>query len=145
VGVDVSEAGSTPLVGGASLIRLPEVVDHRGHLTYAEVDGLLPFVVQRYFLIFGVPDASVRGEHAHRILQELLVCTSGSVRVTITDGRDSDEVVLDEPTVGLYLPPMLWATQTGYEPSTVLLVLCSEKYDPDDYIRDFDQYVAEFG
>ena len=153
-GIDLAQHAATPvsvpddvgvveLIGGASLVRLPEVVDLRGRLTFAEVGGLLPFVARRFFFVYDVPNDSIRGEHAHRTLHEFLICAASSVRVSLTDGRERCEVTLSEPTVGLHLPPGIWSTQYRYEPPAVLLVLCSDEYDPASYIRDFDEYTAE--
>lgn len=138
-----SEVGVRPLLGGAALIRFPIVSDLRGGLTFGEVGGLLPFAVERFFFVFDVPSQSIRGEHAHRTLHEILVCAAGSVRVSLTDGTSRCEVTLDEPSVGLHIPPGVWSTQYRYDPSSVLMVLCSHKYDPTSYIRDFDEFLAE--
>lgn len=137
-----SEHGSTALIGGAVLHRFPEVVDLRGRLTFGEVGTQLPFETQRFFCVYGVPSAEIRGEHAHRTLHELLICVSGSLRVSLTDGRQRIEVVLDHPTLGLHLPPFVWSTQFQQGPTTVLLVLCSEPYDPASYIRDYDEFLS---
>lgn len=134
--------GTVELIGGAQVIRFPEVVDLRGTLTHAEVGGLLPFQVNRFFCVYGVPSRSIRGEHAHRTLHELLIAASGSVRVSLTDGYERCEVVLDSPSVGLYLPPMVWSTQYGYEQTTSLMVLASDEYDATSYIRDFDEFMS---
>ena len=135
------EPGAIPLIGGAMLYRFPEIEDLRGKLTFAEIGGLLPFEVQRFFCVYGVPSSEIRGEHAHRTVHEFLLCVAGRVRVSLTDGRARHEVVLDEPSVGLHLPPFIWSTQFQYDEDSVLLVLCSEPYDPASYIRDYDEYV----
>lgn len=135
--------GSTNLVGGATLHRFPEVVDLRGALAFAEVGTHLPFTIERFFLVHEVPSRQVRGEHAHRTLHELLVCVSGSVRISLTDGSQRDEVILDNPTIGLHIPPFVWSTQYKHTEDTVLLALCSERYDPDSYIRDYDEFLGE--
>lgn len=136
------EPGSVSLLGGAVLHRFAEVVDLSGRLTFGEVGAGLPFDVARFFCVYGVPSTEVRGEHAHRTLHELLICVSGSLRVSLTDGRERHEVVLDYPSVGLHLPPFVWSTQFQQGPTTVLLVLCSEAYDPASYIRDYDEFLA---
>lgn len=137
-----ADPGEVKLIGGAVLHRFPEVVDLRGSLTFAEVGTHLPFEVQRFFCVFGVPSAEIRGEHAHRTLHEMLICVSGSLRVSLTDGSSRNEVVLDEPSVGLHLPPCVWSTQFQQGPDTVLFVLCSEVYDPASYIREYDDFLA---
>jgi UDP-2-acetamido-3-amino-2,3-dideoxy-glucuronate N-acetyltransferase len=135
-----AEAGAIQLIGGASLIRFPEVIDLRGKLAFAEVGDLLPFEVKRFFFVYGVPTTSIRGEHAHRRIHQLLICASGTLRVSLTDGTERREVLLQEPSVGLHLPPMVWAAQYRHQPSTCLLALCSDKYESDEYIRDFDDF-----
>jgi dTDP-4-dehydrorhamnose 3,5-epimerase-like enzyme len=134
------EVGSRRLGTGATLLRFPKVSDLRGHLTFGEVSDLLPFAPQRFFLVYGVPSRSIRGEHAHRTLEELLVAVSGSLRVSLTDGRTRSDVLLDDPTVGLYLPTHVWSTQYDYSSDAVLLVLASEPYDPASYIREYDDF-----
>jgi UDP-2-acetamido-3-amino-2,3-dideoxy-glucuronate N-acetyltransferase len=140
-----SAAGSqnaSPLVGGAMLYRLPRITDHRGDLSFAELNRSLPFPVARYFLVFGVPSREIRGEHAHRTLHQYLVAVHGSCSVRLFDGHGSEEILLDRPECALHVPPMVWTTQYRYSPDAVLLVLASDVYREEDYIRDFDQYQA---
>jgi len=132
----------TRLVGGARLYDLPRVTDARGHLTFAETGQSLPFRVERYFVVFGVPSREVRGEHAHRSLHQFLVCVNGKVSVRIFDGTSSEEVLLDRPDVGLHVPPMVWTTEYKYSGDAVLLVLASDIYHGQDYVRDLDEYLA---
>lgn len=129
------------LLGGAILRRLPTHEDLRGRLSVAEIGAGLPFTVRRSFLVYDVPSAATRGEHAHRTLHEFLICVRGLVRVSLTDGFSRREVVLDDPSLALYLPPGVWSTQYGHVPESVLLVLCSETYRPESYIRDFDEFL----
>jgi acetyltransferase-like isoleucine patch superfamily enzyme len=128
-------------VARAELRAMPLVHDLRGSLTFGQHDLHLPFAPRRYFVIFDVPGKEVRGEHAHRTLHQFLVCLTGSVRVMVDDGRDRDEVVLDRPEIGLYVPPLVWAAQFHYSPDAVLLVLASDAYDPDDYIRSYEEFL----
>jgi len=128
-------------VGRAELRAMPLVNDLRGSLTFGQHELHLPFVPRRYFVIFEVPGKEVRGEHAHRTLHQFLVCLTGSVRVMVDDGQDRDEVVLDRPDLGLYVPPMVWAAQFHYSKDAVLLVLASELYDPQDYIRSYEEFL----
>lgn len=135
------ETGSS-LTGGATFYRLPRITDHRGHLSFAELNQSLPFAVSRYFLVFGVPNREVRGEHAHRTLHQYLVAVHGSCSVRLSDGAKSEEVLLDRPEYALHVPPMVWTTQYRYSADAVLLVLASDVYREYDYIRDFDEYLA---
>ena len=128
-------------VAKAELRPMPLITDLRGSLTFGEHDRHLPFTPARYFVIFNVPGKEVRGEHAHRTLHQFLVCLKGSVRVMVDDGNDRDEVSLDRPEVGLYVPPLVWAAQFHYSADAVLLVLASAPYDPADYIRNYEEFL----
>jgi UDP-2-acetamido-3-amino-2,3-dideoxy-glucuronate N-acetyltransferase len=131
------------LVGGASWSRFPLIEDLRGNLSTREVGKGLPFVPQRYFVVMNVPTKHVRGEHAHRKLEQLLVCLNGSVTAVLDDGARRQELLLDSPELGLYIPAMVWGTQYKYTPDAILLVLASDLYDPNDYIRNYDNFLAE--
>ncbi len=131
---------ASPLVGGAKLHHLPRITDARGSLCFAEVNASLPFPASRYFLVFGVPNREIRGEHAHKTLHQSLVAVHGSCSVRLFDGERSAEIVLDRPDYALHVPPMIWTTQYRYSADAVLLVLASDIYRDDDYIRDFDEY-----
>ena len=129
-------------VAGVKLIELPIVKDLRGTLSVAEYDKTLPFIPKRYFVVYDVSNYEVRGEHAHKRLQQFLVCVRGSGAVVVDDGEYRDEILLDSPGIGLYLPPMIWATQYKFSPDAVLLVLADDVYEADDYIRDYDEYLV---
>lgn len=129
-------------VPGVSLISMPMSVDLRGTISFGEIENQLPFVPKRYFIVYDVPSKDVRGEHAHRALHQLLICMKGSCCVAFDDGHNRDKVVLDSPLKALHIPPMVWATQYKYSPDAVLLVLASDLYDPTDYIRDYDAFIA---
>jgi acetyltransferase-like isoleucine patch superfamily enzyme len=135
-------SSATILNVGAQLVELPLIVDLRGSLSFAEYGQHLPFEPKRYFVVFDVPSVEVRGEHAHRALHQFLVCLKGRCSVALDDGQHRDEVILDRPNVGLHLPPLIWASQYQYSPDAVLLVLASDVYKSEDYIRDYDEYLA---
>ncbi len=128
-------------VKGAMLIRLPEITDLRGSLTFAESPGLLPFEPRRFFMIYDVPSKDVRGEHAHKELHQLLICVKGACSVVLDDGNVRAEVRLDRPTLGLHIPPKVWATQYKFTSDAALLVLASHVYKADDYIRNYNEYL----
>jgi UDP-2-acetamido-3-amino-2,3-dideoxy-glucuronate N-acetyltransferase len=129
-------------VAGVEIIKLPTFEDMRGALSVGEWGIHLPFDPQRYFLVYNVPSKEVRGEHAHKRLHQFLVCTHGACAVMVDDGRNRTEISLDRPSLGVHIPPMVWATQYKYTPDAVLLVLASAPYDPDDYIRDYEEFLA---
>jgi acetyltransferase-like isoleucine patch superfamily enzyme len=132
-------------VKAARLIRLPLIEDLRGKLSFGEIDQHLPFTPKRYFLVFDVPSQEVRGEHAHKTLHQFLVCVKGSVSVALDDGQSRDEIKLDSSNLGLHIPPMVWGIQYKYSSDAVLLVLTSDVYRADDYIRDYDEFLSLLG
>jgi len=143
-----SSSGSQPEdpvieVSGVSLHRVPRIEDLRGDLIAREVGAGFPFAPKRCFVVMDVRSKEVRGEHAHRCCEQLLVCVKGSMACVVDDGVRHQEVLLDTPEVGLYVPVMVWTTQYKYTEDAVLLVFASDPYDPDDYIRDYDAFLAE--
>jgi acetyltransferase-like isoleucine patch superfamily enzyme/dTDP-4-dehydrorhamnose 3,5-epimerase-like enzyme len=124
------------------LIQLSLATDARGSIAFGQHDTHLPFQPKRFFVVYDVPSKEVRGEHAHRRLEQVLTCIRGSLAVVVDDGHERDEVLLDSPEVGLYVPPMVWATQYRYSQDAMLLVLASDIYDPNDYIRSYEDFVA---
>ncbi|HEX3693107.1 MAG TPA: WxcM-like domain-containing protein [Solirubrobacteraceae bacterium] len=128
-------------VEGVLLYRLTRADDLRGSLVSGEVSCHIPFQPLRFFTIMEVPSKDVRGEHAHRRCEQFLVCQSGSVLVVLDDGSLREEVLLDDPGIGLYIPPLVWGTQYRYTSDSLLLVLASRAYEPEDYIRDYDEFL----
>jgi acetyltransferase-like isoleucine patch superfamily enzyme/dTDP-4-dehydrorhamnose 3,5-epimerase-like enzyme len=128
-------------VSGVTLHHLPEYDDLRGSLTAGEFETEIPFRPKRYFLVFDVPSAETRGEHAHKECHQFLVCVKGHCAVVADDGTNRQEFLLDRPNQGVYLPPMVWGIQYRYSADTVLLVFASHYYDAGDYIRDYDAYL----
>lgn len=129
-------------VSGVLLVELPLIPDLRGSLSFAEVGGKLPFEPKRYFIVFDVKSKEVRGEHAHRRLHQFLVCVKGSCSVVVDDGKNREEYQLDQPNIGIYIPPMIWGIQYKYTADAILLVLASDSYDSKDYIRDYDEFLS---
>lgn len=127
---------------GTRLLRFPSIPEKSGTLVWGEIGAHLPFVPQRFWCIDNVPPDGIRGDHAHRALQEILLCASGSCTVTLDDGINQDEVVLDLRDVGLYIPAWTWSTLRCFSEDAVLVVVASEVYQPDDYIRDYDEFLV---
>lgn len=137
-----SMADSPVHVHGVKWIKFPAHADMRGGLVVAEFSKHLPFEPRRIFFVHGVPNEKVRGEHAHRECHQLLVCTSGSVRVLADDGAQRQEFLLDSPANALHLAPMTWGTQYHYSAGAVLTVFASHEYDAADYLRTYDSFLA---
>jgi dTDP-4-dehydrorhamnose 3,5-epimerase-like enzyme len=102
----------------------------------------LPFLPKRYFIVFDVAEGQTRGGHAHSTSHQLLICVKGSCLVALDDGKTRDEVWLDRPELALYLPPKIWATQKQFSPDAVLMVLASDLYNPEEYIKDYEEFLS---
>ncbi|MBR4560832.1 MAG: WxcM-like domain-containing protein [Bacteroidales bacterium] len=114
--------------------------DNRGYLSVVEGGLDIPFEIKRIYYLYLVPEAA-RGAHAHKRLQQLMIATSGSVHVTLDDGKNKKNIVLDKPWKGLLVVPGLWRTLDNFSGGAVCMVLASEKYDADDYIRDYKEFL----
>lgn len=101
----------------------------------------MPFEPKRFFVVYDVPSKEIRGEHAHYNLNEFLVCLRGSCAVALDDGEVREEVLLDSPTIGLHVPPKVWRTHYKYTADAILLVLASDVYQADDYIRGYEEFI----
>lgn len=131
---------SSSKVAGVQVHRLKEVKDLRGDLSVGEFSREIPFQAARYFLVYGVPNAKIRGEHAHKECHQFLLCVRGGVSVIADDGYHAEEMRLDSPCTGLYLPPMTWGVQYKYTEDAVLLVFASHPYEAGDYIRSYEEF-----
>lgn len=112
-----------------------------GYLTSLEGNKNIPFNINRVYYIYDVPRDIKRGFHAHKNLEQVLICVSGSVKVKCFDGKEEKIYSLNKPNEGLYIGPMVWREIYDYSENTVLMVLASELYNEDDYIRDYDEFV----
>jgi UDP-2-acetamido-3-amino-2,3-dideoxy-glucuronate N-acetyltransferase len=128
-------------VRGVTLHSMRTVPDMRGSLSVGEFEREIPFKPLRYFLVYAVPTAETRGEHAHRQCHQFLVAVHGSLRAVADDGENREEIVLDRPNLGLYLPPMTWGIQYHYSADAVLLVFASDHYEASDYVRDYGDFL----
>jgi UDP-2-acetamido-3-amino-2,3-dideoxy-glucuronate N-acetyltransferase len=124
------------------LIETANIKDLRGNLTVAEFGRQIPFDPKRYFVIYQVPLIDIRGEHAHKVCHQFLICIRGSITAEADSGYRREQFRLDRPTLGLYMPPMTWGAQHTYSPDAMLLVFASHFYDKNDYIRDYDEFIT---
>ncbi|MBR6243384.1 MAG: FdtA/QdtA family cupin domain-containing protein [Ruminococcus sp.] len=116
--------------------------DERGKLVVAEGELDIPFAIQRVFYIYGSDDSVIRGQHANRNSEFVLINVAGSSKVMLTDGKNKETVTLSRPMEGLYIPKMIWKEMYDFSPDSVLLVLASTHYDEGEYIRDYEQYTS---
>jgi len=116
--------------------------DELGALGVVEKDSPFPFPIKRVYFLYDVPSDAVRGSHAHKALHQLIIPIAGSFRVELDDGRERRDFLLSNPSQGLAVPPGYWRTLCEFSAGSAALVLASEEYDPADYIRDYDEFVA---
>ena len=122
------------------IIDIRKYTDTRGYLSVIEGGEDIPFEIKRIYYLYMVPEAA-RGAHAHKQLQQLMVATSGSVHVTLDDGKNKKTFVLDKPWKGLHVVPGLWRDLDNFAGGTVCMVLASEHYAEEDYIRNYDEFL----
>ena len=124
------------------IIEIPKIADPRGNLSFIQYPDICPFEIKRAFYLYDVPADSQRGGHAHYEGQELILALSGSFDVILTDGRQTTRWHLDRPYRALYVPTGLWRTIDNFSGGAVCMVLTSVIYSEDDYIRDYDAFLA---
>lgn len=123
------------------IYTFPPHGDDRGQLVAIEAMKDLPFAVKRVYYIYDTLPGVRRGFHAHKNLQQILLCVNGSCKIHLDDGHDTAEVSLDKPNEGLYIANNMWREMYDFVPGTVLLVLASEYYDEADYIRNYEDFI----
>lgn len=122
------------------IIELPKILDRRGNLTFIESFQHVPFDIKRVYYLYDVPGGASRGGHAHSRLQQFIIAASGSFTVVTDNGREKKEYYLNRSYYGLYIPTMTWREIEDFSSGSVCLVLASELYDADDYIRDYKEF-----
>ena len=125
-------------VNDCKIIDIRRYSDTRGYLSVVENGIDIPFDIKRIYYLYMVPEVA-RGAHAHKALQQLLIATSGSVEVIMDDGMNKKSFMLDRPWKGLLIPAGLWRDLENFSGGAVLMCLASEKYDAEDYIRNYDE------
>jgi hypothetical protein len=123
------------------IIELPKISDTRGNLTFVEGGNQIPFDIQRVYYLYDVPGGAQRGGHAHKGLHQLIIAMSGSFDVVLDDGSNKKRVHLNRSYNGLYVCPMIWRELDNFSSGSVLMVLASNKYDEEDYYRDYNEFL----
>tara|TARA_R110002126_G_scaffold83973_1_gene204454 strand:- start:653 stop:1057 length:405 start_codon:yes stop_codon:yes gene_type:complete len=122
-------------------IKIPVVEDMRGNLGFIQKD-ILPFEFKRIYYLFDVPSNAFRGGHSHVEQQEVLIALSGSFEVVLNDGFEKKSFVLNKPNIGLYIPNGIWRELENFSSGAVCLVLASDEFIEEDYIRDYDAFMS---
>ena len=122
------------------LIQLPKIPDDRGNLSFAEADKHIPFSIQRTYWIYDVPGGEARGGHAYKTLQEFIIALSGSFDVVLHNGEEELRFSLNRSYYGLYIPKLWWRSLENFSTNSVGVILASQHYNEDEYIRSFDEF-----
>ena len=125
------------------IINFGDLGDERGKLVVIEGAQAIPFEIKRVFYIYDSDKTVVRGQHANRESEFVLINVAGKSKVRITDGKEEMIVELDKPMMGVYIPKMIWKDMYDFSPDSVLLVLANTHYNDGEYIRDYDEYLKE--
>ena len=125
------------------ILEFKDLGDERGKLVVIEGNNSIPFDIKRVFYIYGSDSTVIRGQHANRESEFVLINVAGTSKVRITDGKEEMIVELNRPMMGVYIPSMIWKDMYDFSSDSVLLVLASTHYDGGEYIRDYDEYLKE--
>lgn len=128
-------------INDCRMVLLPKIGDPRGNLTFVEGGRHIPFDIARVYYLYDVPGGAERGGHAHKALHQLIVAMSGSFDVTLDDGAEKKRFHLNRSYSGLYVCPMIWRALDNFSSGSVCMVLASNRYEDDDYFRDYAQFV----
>ena len=123
-----------------SVFDLGKIVQDEGNLTVIENTNF-PFTVKRVFYLYDIVGGENRGAHAHKECHQMLIAASGSFEVSLEDGIYKRQVFLNQPSIGLHIPPGIWASETNFSSGAICLVLASHKYCENDYIRHYKDYL----
>lgn len=124
------------------IVHFPKIHNRAGNITSLQNNIEIPFKVQRIYYLYDVPGGESRGAHAHRQLEQIIIAASGSFDVCIDDGRNKKTISLNRPNFGLHIVPGIWRDLSNFSSGGICLVLASELYNPDDYIRNYEEFVA---
>jgi dTDP-4-dehydrorhamnose 3,5-epimerase-like enzyme len=128
-------------VYNCNVILLPKIHNRAGNLTALENNKNIPFEIKRVYYLYDVPGGEDRGGHAHQELQQFIVAVSGSFDVLLDDGINKKIIHLDRPYIGLHIVPGIWRELLNFSSGTICVVLASEKYQENDYIRDYNDFI----
>jgi hypothetical protein len=128
-------------VSDCLVIELPKIENRSGNLTSIQNSIEIPFDIKRIFYLYDIPGGKDRGAHAHLECHQFLIAGSGSFDVLLDDGKLKKLVTLNQPYIGLYIPPGIWASEINFSSGSICVVLASHKFDEEDYIRDYKDYL----
>lgn len=129
----------TSTIKDIEIINIPKIEDRRGNLSVIEKD-CIPFDIKRVYYLYDVPSGAYRGGHSHKEQLEFLIALSGSFEVTLNDGNSKERIMLNKPNKGLLIPTGIWRELENFSSGAVCLVLASDVFDEEDYIRNFKTF-----
>jgi dTDP-4-dehydrorhamnose 3,5-epimerase-like enzyme len=130
-------------ISDCSIIDLSKIYNEAGNITVVENNSDFPFNVKRVFYSYDIPGGEDRGGHAHNECNQFLIAASGSFQVHLDDGKSKKTIFLNQPSIGLHIPPGIWASEVNFSSGSICMVLASHLYEEDDYIRDYNKYIEE--
>ena len=129
------------LLDKVKIIDLPKMEDPRGNLTFIEEDNQIPFKIERVYWIYDVPGGQIRGGHAFKVQQEIVIALSGSFDVVIDSGSEKRTYSLNRSYYGLFIPAGLWRQMKNFSTNSLAMVITSTKFSEIDYIRNYDEFL----
>jgi hypothetical protein len=124
-----------------AIIEVPKIYDRAGNISIVEGLKNLPFIPSRVFYLYDIPAGESRGAHSHRECHQFIIAASGSFEVSMDDAVNKKTVTLNRPFYGIFIPPGIWANEFNFSSGAICLVLASEKYSEQDYIRDYSEFL----
>lgn len=132
---------TTPqLPKGCFLVRLPKISDQRGSLAFGEAERHIPFAIKRVFWTYEIQDDNMRGDHAHRSCKMVLFPIGGSFDIELDDGENREVLHMDDPSQGVFIPPLVWCKLMNFSSNAACISLASEEYRREDYILDYEEF-----
>lgn len=140
--METMEKDCKELPKGCRFVRLPMVSDSRGKLAFGEGANQIPFDIKRVFWTYDIQPSADRGDHAHRTCQMVLFPLGGSYRIVLDDGCCQVPVLMDDPSVGVLIPPLVWCSLSDFSEHAACVCLASHPYEPEDYIHDYQEFLS---